>query len=100
MGHPSRFLLLAFVLTATLPSGAPPARAEVVERIVAVVNNRIILLSELRQRVREYLPQLSRIRDPKQRMQQYKRVQRAELEKLVDAILIEERLLRQAARYF
>ena len=68
----------------------PLARAEVVERIVAVVNERVILLSELRMRVREQLPQLARIQDPKVREQQLALLQRQELEKLVDAILIEE----------
>ncbi len=88
MGHPIRVLLLVTLLVAALP--VEPAHGEVVERIVAVVNDRIILLSELQQRVREYLPQLSRIRDPKQRELQFKRLQRLELEKLVDSILIEE----------
>lgn len=69
---------------------APLARAEIVERIVAVVNDRVILLSELRMRVREHLPQLARIQDPKAREQQLAILQRQELEKLVDAILIEE----------
>lgn len=82
--------IIAMGITLGLLGSAPPARAEVVERIVAVVNSRIILLSELQQRVREFLPQLARIRDPRQRQQQYKRLQRQELEKLVDAILIEE----------
>ena len=66
------------------------ARAEIVERIVAVVNDRIVLLSELNTRVREYLPQLARIQDPKTRRQQLRLLQRRELTKLVDAILIEE----------
>ncbi len=77
-------------LLAVWLGGAAPARAEIVERIVAVVNKRIILLSELQARVREYLPKLSQIRDPQARAQQYKRLQRAELKKLVDAILIEQ----------
>lgn len=66
------------------------ARAEIVEKIVAVVNDRIVLLSELNTRVREYLPQLARIQDPKARRQQLRLLQRRELTKLVDAILIEE----------
>ncbi len=66
------------------------AKAEIVERIVAVVNHRIVLLSELNTRVREYLPKLAQIRDPKVRRQQFRLLQRRELVKLVDAILIEE----------
>jgi peptidyl-prolyl cis-trans isomerase SurA len=80
--------LTAFVLV--LGAAAPFARAEIVERIVAVVNERVILLSELRMRVREHLPQLARIQDPAARDRQLAMVQRQELEKLVDAILIEE----------
>lgn len=78
----------AFLLS--LGAVAPLARAEIVERIVAVVNERVVLLSELRMRVREHLPQLARIQDPKARDRQLAILQRQELEKLVDAILIEE----------
>lgn len=80
--------MLALALWLAAPASA--ARAEIVERIVAVVNSRIILLSELRLRVREYQPQLARIQDPKAREQQLAILERQELEKLVDAILIEE----------
>jgi len=66
------------------------AQAEIVERVVAVVNERIVLLSELNTRVREYLPKLAQIRDPKMRQRQFRLLQRRELVKLVDAILIEE----------
>jgi peptidyl-prolyl cis-trans isomerase SurA len=81
--------LAAFLVVATLLYPRP-ARAEIVERIVAVVNERIVLLSELNTRVREFLPKLAQIRDPKVRLQQLRLVQRQELVKLVDAILIEE----------
>ena len=37
---------------------AAPARARVIERIVAVVNEDVILLSELEMRVRPLMPQL------------------------------------------
>lgn len=73
-----------------LLSGAPSGRAEIVERIVAVVNERIILLSELSLRVREYQPQLARIQDTRARKRQLELLKRRELERLVDAILIEE----------
>ncbi len=66
------------------------AQAEIVDRIVAVVNERIVLLSELNTRVREFLPKLAQIRDPKVRQRQFHMLQRRELVKLVDAILIEE----------
>ncbi len=85
---PSR-LLWTLVLGGALLSSTV-ARAEIVERIVAVVNDRIVLLSELNTRVREYLPKLAQIRDPKMRMRQLRLLQQRELVKLVDAILIEE----------
>ena len=80
-------LVFGFLAVVVDPS---PARAEIVERIVAVVNKRIILLSDLSMRLREYLPQLARIRDPQARQQQFTLLKRRELEKLVDSILIEE----------
>lgn len=83
-----RWLLAIAVSFAVL--NPTPARAEIVERIVAVVNERIVLLSELNTRVREYQPKLAQIRDPKVRQQQFRLLQRRELVKLVDAILIEE----------
>lgn len=85
---PLRWMLAAVVGVVVL-CPATPARAEIVERIVAVVDDRIVLLSELNTRVREYLPKLAQIRDPKARMQQFRLLQRRELVKLVDAILIE-----------
>lgn len=85
---PFRWLLAVIVSVGVLYP--VPARAEIVERVVAVVNNRIVLLSELNTRVREFLPKLAQIRDPKIRQQQFRLLQRRELVKLVDAILIEE----------
>ena len=55
----SRLRLVGFLaLLGCLPAPAP-AQAVVVERIVAVVGARIVLLTELQMRVREYLPQLA-----------------------------------------
>jgi peptidyl-prolyl cis-trans isomerase SurA len=67
-----------------------PAEARIIERIVAVVNDQVILLSELRMRLREYQPQLDRIPDAATRQRQAELFLRQELERLVDAILIEE----------
>lgn len=85
---PFRWLLAMAMGVAVLYPA--PAQAEIVERIVAVVNDRIVLLSELNTRVREFLPKLAQIRDAKARQQQFRLLQRRELVKLVDAILIEE----------
>jgi peptidyl-prolyl cis-trans isomerase SurA len=82
--------LLAAVGAVILLGSSTPARAEIVERIVAVVNDQIVLLSDLQQRVREYGPQLDRIQDPTMRQQQLELLRRRELERLVDNVLIEE----------
>ena len=51
-------------LTAVLACGASTARATIVERIVAVVGDRPILLSELRLRARPYLLQIAQKAQP------------------------------------
>jgi len=86
--NPLRWVLAMVVGAALLHPTS--ARAEIVERVAAVVNERIVLLSELNTRVREFLPKLAQISDPKLRQQQFRLLQRRELVKLVDAILIEE----------
>ena len=64
------------------------AAAETIERIVAVVNREIILLSELRQRVLPMMPQLKRITDPTARAQQLDQLRRQMLKNMVDEKLI------------
>lgn len=53
--RPLRAALVAVALAAPLGVAAPPARAAVVERIVAIVGERAILLSDLRERARPFL---------------------------------------------
>jgi peptidyl-prolyl cis-trans isomerase SurA len=72
---------------------ATPARARVVERVVAVVNEDIILLSELEERLQPMLPQLQQIPDETSRRQRLEEVRRQMLNMMVD-----EELIRQEAQ--
>lgn len=58
MRAPARLALAAATFTAALAACPSPARAVVVERVVAVVGDRPILLSELRQRAKPFLLQV------------------------------------------
>ncbi len=67
-----------------------PASAEVVERIAAIVNDDIILLSEVEEVARSYRSMLVGIRDPDRRTAKEKEIHT----KVVDS-LIEDKLLQQ-----
>ena len=84
------WILLALGLS-TVAAGVAGART--IERIVAVVNREIILLSELNERVRPMLPQLKRIPDRTARAQQLDQLRRQMLQNMVD-----EKLIVQEAR--
>ena len=58
MRAPARLALAAATFTAALAACPSPARAVVVERVVAVVGDRPILLSELRARAKPFLLQV------------------------------------------
>ena len=75
-------LLLALLLVAT------PAAAKVVERIVAVVGNQIVLLSELQERVRPMARQLDQIKDKTMRAQRLDELRRQMLDMMIDEKLI------------
>ena len=70
----------------------PAARADVVERVVAVVNDDALLLSELRQRAVPFLPQIMTAESRAEREARLSQLYEQLLERL-----IEERLIRQAA---
>lgn len=79
--------LVAFVAAAALLGGATSARAELVDKVAAVVNRDVIALSEVQQRA---APELSRINDP----DPSKRAeQRAQLMKTALDTLIGEKLM-------
>jgi peptidyl-prolyl cis-trans isomerase SurA len=90
--RPSR--VAAFAVAASLALGAvQPARASIVERIVAVVGERPILLSELRQRAR---PHLARIAMTTQNPSQQAAAESEMFRELLNR-MIEERLEESAA---
>lgn len=93
--HRTRVVALAFalVLSSTLGVHAKAAeKAEIIERIVAVVNGEALLLSELRKRAAPFLPRL--LQAPElQRMTLMTQLYEELLTQLID-----ERLLEQEAR--
>ncbi|MCK8499167.1 peptidylprolyl isomerase [Myxococcus fulvus] len=79
--------LVAFVAAAALLGGATSARAELVDKVAAVVNRDVIALSEVQQRA---APEMSRLNDPDPR----KRAEmRAQLMKTALDTLIGEKLM-------
>lgn len=64
------------------------AEARVVERIVAVVNDEIVLLSGLDERVKPLMPQLQRISDPTMRAQKLDELRRQALNMMIDEKII------------
>lgn len=84
----SRMIGASLVLAIAL-AGAP-ARGKVVERVIAVVNNNILLLSELNDRLRPMLPQLRQIPDLELRKQRVAQLRREILEHLIDEQLIKQ----------
>jgi peptidyl-prolyl cis-trans isomerase SurA len=79
----------AALLVSTLVA-AGGAEAKVVERIVAVVNKRILLLSQVNERVRPLVPQLQQIPDMTMRKQRLKQLRRQVLNHLIDEALIRQ----------
>ncbi|MFY2556147.1 peptidylprolyl isomerase [Corallococcus terminator] len=79
--------LVAFVAAAALLGGATSARAELVDKVAAVVNRDVIALSEVQQRA---APELSRLNDPDPRKRSE---QRAHLMKTALDTLIGEKLM-------
>lgn len=80
------------VLLATLLASAPRVEADVVERVVAVVNDRAIFLSEVRRRALPFLERLLEIPSDTKRSEA-----RATLYRQIVDQLIDEELIRQAA---
>mgnify|MGYP002780596259 CR=1 FL=1 len=83
---------LSFVLITSL-AFASSAQADLIERVVAVVNDEAILLSELRRRAMPYLEALMQIQNEQDRMQKMRQLYRQILDQLID-----EELVEQAAR--
>ena len=82
----------ALAVTLTLAMGSRPAEAEVIERVVAVVNEDAIFLSELRRRASPFLGQALQAPSQSQRMAAIEQLYREVLERM-----IQEELFIQAA---
>lgn len=77
-------------LWSILSLSAVPARAEVIERVVAVVNDDAVFLSELRRRAAPFIETVVSQAPPGQQKQQLDVLYDRLLEQLVDEILIEQ----------
>ena len=84
----TRLVVAAFVFVLTANS----ARADVVERVVATVNNEAIFLSDLRMRAVPFLPQVAEASTETERMSRLKEL----YEELLN-FLVDEQLIRQLA---
>lgn len=73
-------------------AASPGARADVVERVVATVNNQAIFLSDLRKRAVPFLPQVAEATTETERMSRLK-----ELYEELLTFLIDDKLIRQLA---
>lgn len=83
--------LLALVV-AVVGAGAAPARADVVEQVVAIVNDQAIWLSEVRRRAAPYTPQIMAASSQAERVALREQLYTQVLDGLID-----EELIRQAA---
>jgi peptidyl-prolyl cis-trans isomerase SurA len=75
---------------ALLGAGSQPARAEIIERVVATVNDDAILLSELRRRAAPFFEQVVAGADEAERKTRIQRLYEQLLKELVDDQLIEQ----------
>ena len=90
-----RIAILIILLAAlAAPLLASPARAEIIERVVATVNDEMVLLSELRSRAAPHLPQT--VYDADSEQEKNERI--AELYKRLLDQLIDEQLVQREAR--
>ena len=95
LGRRSLHAALLLSLISLVSLTARPARGEIIERIVAVVGKDVILLSEVNARVRPYLKQILSIKDPAGRERALRRIQRRELQRLIDERLILQEAVRR-----
>jgi peptidyl-prolyl cis-trans isomerase SurA len=86
----ARPLSVVAALACTLALAPRPVRAEIIERVVATVNDDAIFLSELRRRAAPFLEQIVAGADEKERSARIKRLYEQLLKELVDDQLIEQ----------
>ncbi|MCA9663997.1 MAG: peptidylprolyl isomerase [Myxococcales bacterium] len=93
-------LLAALAALVTLTSRARDAAADdkvqlrTVERIVGIVNDQILLLSQLNERLQPMIPRLQQIQDLTARQQKLAELRRQALEQMVDEKLIAQQALK------
>jgi peptidyl-prolyl cis-trans isomerase SurA len=91
----SRFVRAACALSVIAALSAPvPAQAEIVDRIVAVVEEDAIFLSDLERRLRPFERQLAQIPDARVRAERREQLYRETLEKMIDDALIRKAAVR------
>lgn len=78
-------------VAALLGALSVPARAELVDRVAAVVNNEVITLSEVEQRALPFLAR-AEVRDPKERASVRQQILKQALDQLVGEKLMEQQL--------
>ena len=84
--------LIGTMVAALLLSGAV-ARAEMVDRVAAVVNRDVIALSEVEKRAAPELARLNQaVRDPQKRAAERTRITKAALDTLIGEKLMEEQI--------
>ncbi len=86
-------LLCSALLCSALLAWGPTAKAELIERVVGIVNDRAILLSDVRQRAAPGISQAMQAPTESQRMKQVTDLYRGVLDRLID-----EQLIADAAR--
>lgn len=86
---------LACLAALAIALTAPPASAEIIDRIVAVVDDEIITLSELEETARPLLAQVDQVSDPVTRAQLRDRQMRAALDALVGKKLVAQEAARR-----
>jgi len=86
-------IVLALLASAVGASVGAPARADVIERVVAVVDEDAVFYSELRERAAPFLPQVMSASTESERLARLSQLYR----QLLD-VLIDERLIEKAAR--
>jgi peptidyl-prolyl cis-trans isomerase SurA len=80
------------VLAVLVFAFATLARAELVDRVAAVVNNDVIALSEVEQRAAPELARISTLPDPKARAEARKQLMKAALDSLIGEKLLESEM--------
>jgi peptidyl-prolyl cis-trans isomerase SurA len=85
-----RFLLLPPLVAAAL--ALRPARAEMVDRVAAVVNNEIITLSQVMKRATFEFQKLDATTSPEERQKKHEAITRRTLDAVIDEVVLDQEL--------